>query len=112
MRLAVINNDSELAQVVADRYLERFGSKDRTGSISQLVSRLVECAAAETEAAKRCDALAKRLTALALSLPAGEPCAVLRVLLETLQHVDYELAPRIAQAIHAARAGIASQANA
>jgi hypothetical protein len=111
MRLALINNDSELAQAVADRYVERFRSKHQTDSISQLVSRLVECAAAETDATKRTDLLAKRLTALALFLPPGEPCAVLRALLETLQHVDYELAPRIAQAVHATRAGIDSQAS-
>lgn len=112
MRLAVINNDSELAQLVADRYLERFRSNGQTDSISLLVSRLVECAAADTDSAKRADALAKRLTMLALSLSPGEPCAVLLVLLESLQQVDDDLAPRIAQATHAARAGIAPRANA
>jgi hypothetical protein len=111
MRLAVINSDLELAQAVADRYLERFISKDEKCSISQLVFRLVECASADTDASARAESLAKRLTTLAFSLPPGEPCATLRVLLEALQKVDNEVAPRIAKAIHAARAGVASQVN-
>jgi hypothetical protein len=106
-RLAVVNSDRELAQAVADTYLERFRSEGGDLSITQLVFQLVECAAAESDYPRGLDTLAKRLTALAIALSPGEACSELLVLLEILQKIDTQLAPRIARAVHAARAAIA-----
>jgi hypothetical protein len=107
-RLAVVNSDHELAQAIADTYLERFRSEARELSITQLVFQLVECAAADSDYKRGIDTLAKRLTALAIALSPGAACSELLALLEILQKVDVQLAPSIAQAIHATRAAMAA----
>ena len=105
-RLAVVNSDHELAEAVADTYLERFRTEDGDLSITQLVFQLVECAAADSDSRRGMDTLAKRLTALAIALSPGVPCSELLALLEILQKIDLDLGPRMAQALHAARAGM------
>lgn len=107
-RLAVVNGGEELAQIVAETYLDRFRSEGADLSITQLVFQLVECAAADSDHPRGIDTLAKRLVALAITLPPGEACSELLVLLETLQRIDSQLAPRLARAVHAARAAMAA----
>ena len=107
-RLAVVNGDEELAQIVAETYLERFRSEGTDPSITQLVFQLVECAAADADRPRGIDTLAKRLGTLAITLPPGEACSELLVLLENLQKIDSQLAPRLARAVHAARAAMAA----
>jgi hypothetical protein len=105
-RLAVVNSDNDLAQAVADTYLERFRSEGSDLSITQLVFQLVECAAADSDYKRGLDRLAKRLTALAVALSPGEACSELLALLEILQKIDLQLAPNIALGIHATRAAM------
>ena len=109
-RLAVVNSDNDLAQAVADTYLERFRSEGSDLSITQLVFQLVECVAADSDYKRGLDTLAKRLTALAIALPPGEACSQLLALLEVLQKIDLQLAPSIAPAIHATRAAMTAPA--
>jgi hypothetical protein len=109
-RLAVVNGDHELAQAVADTYLERFRSEGADLSTTQLVFQLIECAAADFDNNRALETLANRLTALAVALPRGETCTELLALLETLQKIDLYLAPRIASAIHATRAAMTAPA--
>jgi hypothetical protein len=66
----------------------------------------VECAAADADRPRGFDTLAKRLGALAITLPPGEACSELLVLLENLQKIDSRMAPRLARAVHAARAAM------
>jgi hypothetical protein len=107
-RLAVVNGDHELAQDVADTHLERFRSQGGSLPVTQLVFQLVECGAADLDRNRGLDMLASRLTTLGMVLPAGDPCGELLVLLELLQKVDGQLAPRLARAVHAARASMAA----
>jgi hypothetical protein len=107
-RLAIVNGDHELAETIADIHVERFTSQNVSLSITQLVFQLVECGAADLEPNRGVDALANRLTSLALVLPPGDACGELLVLLENLQKIDSQLAPRLARAMHAARASMAA----
>lgn len=107
-RLAVVNGDHELAQAVADTYLQRFRTGGGDLSITQLVFQLVECGAADLDEDRGLDSLSSRLTSLAVFLPPGDACGELLVLLENLQKVDGRLAPKLARAVHAARASMAA----
>lgn len=107
-RLAVVNGDHELAQAVADAHLERFRLKQGSLSVTQLVFQLVECGAADLDRNRGLEMLANQLTSLALVLPTGDACGELLVLLEILQKVDSQLAPKLARAVHGARASMAA----
>lgn len=107
-RLAVANGDQEFAQAIADTHLERFRSQGTGLSTTQLVFQLVECGAADLDYERGLDALASRLASLAVLLAPGAPCGELLVLLDNLQRVDRRLAPRLARAVHAARAAMAA----
>jgi hypothetical protein len=109
-RLAVVAGDHELAQVTADTYVERYRLELAGMSITQLVFQLIECASADVDRDRRLDTLGGYLTSLAFTLPAGDACAELLVLLENLQKIDDQLAPRLARAVHAARASMAAPA--
>lgn len=104
--IAVLTNDVALAELVAETCLDKARTMTKKQSVYEIVFRLVECAAANTDRATARRILAQRLEAIAFILPPSALVAELIDLLESLQHIDLEMAPLLGRAIHAAKLAV------
>jgi hypothetical protein len=101
--VAVLSGDVALGDAVADTCLKKSRTITHLSSVADIVCRLVECAAADTDRAKARETLAGRLENLAFTLPMGSLAGELVEELESLQRVDFRLAPLLGRAVHTAR---------
>jgi hypothetical protein len=110
-RIAVLASDTSLADAVAVTCLAKAQSITRAEILMDIVLRLAECAAADSDARKARETLANRLEQLSFLIPAAPFAAELVALLEALQRVDPELAPLLGRAVSAARLAIHTTAG-
>jgi hypothetical protein len=103
--IAVQIRDVRLADLVADFSIERCAANWQKNSVADVVFKVVECAAANTDREDARIALAKRLESLAFLLP-QTALPTLSDLVITLQLLDDELATHLGRALAIARLGI------
>lgn len=102
-RVAVLARDASLADVLADTCFDKVRSISSTDRNPEVVLRLLECAATEADRSKARETLGSRLERLSFVIPVGPFALELVAMLESLQRLDPDLAPRLGRAIHAAR---------
>jgi hypothetical protein len=112
MHLAVLANDTELSDLVAGTWLDRARIGLNREALHEAVFRLIECAAANPDRVAARNALAQRLETLAFILPPTELSADLVDLLESLEHVDTDMAGLLGRAVHTAKLALPRSAAA
>jgi hypothetical protein len=103
--IAILTDNSALADGVCEVCLERARRIDSSSPIFEIVARLVECAAVIQDRAEARRTLARRLEMLAFIMPASAAEGLVSAL-ETLKRVQPELASLLGRALAAARLGI------
>lgn len=104
--IAVLSDSRALADKVSEVCLERTRTVETSGSIFEIVARLVECAAVIQDRNEARQTLARRLEILAFIVPASESIGGFLSAIEKLKRVQPELAPLLGRALAAARLGI------
>jgi hypothetical protein len=104
--IAALTQNNDLADGVADIFLNRARSRRPIGPIIETVARLVECSSVlpDREAARR--TLVRRLEILSFVLPSSEALSDLTSTVTKLARLQPELAPRVGKVIAASRLGI------
>ena len=103
--IAVLAENKELADGVAEVFLARARSYESSDPIFEIVARLVECSSAIGDAEVSRASLVKRLEALSFTLPASEIMGGLRAAIQRLIRVQPALGPLLGKAIAAVRLG-------
>jgi hypothetical protein len=109
-RMAVVSRDVRLADLVADHLAQlALASPDNVSVFNSLV-RYVECAAADVDAARSREHLARRLENFASLLPVGNASLRLMIALRCLRRTNTALAPNLGRAENIAKLGTAQMA--
>jgi hypothetical protein len=103
--IAVLTDNSALADSISEVCLERACRSDSSRSIFEIVCRLIECTAVIKDRSEAARTLARRLEMLAFLVPASEAADRLVDTIEMVKSVQPELAPLLGRALAVARLG-------
>ena len=103
--IAVLMDDSGLADRISEVCLERARRTENSGPIFEIVCRLIECTAVIKDRGEAARTLARRLEILAFLIPVSEAADGLVATIEMLKRIQPEFAPLLGRTLAAARLG-------